>query len=259
MRNNTPRSNTKQPTKEELENALLRSSGTQGRAKLEQYFLEIVRTQEFQDAVRELRSCYDIPEIGFNTEERIYPPAAWKHRRAGAKIQMIGQEIDKLSEEYGLTPMYWGNVIEGLVFYNDTSLTADFGGDLCVLADLQEQANEPFSKKDQTTNNENFPIAIRISPFASQRDIIDFVKKNELFISNQQARYKRNMKDLKIGKVRRKDGHKQKRNDFIYEHKHLPRKEIAGLLGKKFGMNGVLDYAHISKIISSERQKREGA
>ena len=45
------------------------------------------------------------------------------------------------------------------------------------------------------------------------------------------------------------------RNDLIYKNRHLPRKEIMQMVSKKFGK--ILDYGHISKIISLEKKRRE--
>ena len=98
-----------------------------------------------------------------------------------------------------------------------------------------------------------FPVRVDISPYASKRDILDFIRKNYDRIKEIQDKHK--IKVIKIGKIRSRKPHIQKRNDFIYKHRHLPRREIMRLVSKKF--NEVLDYGHIGKIISLEKKRRK--
>lgn len=127
---------------------------------------------------------------------------------------------------------------------------------LFVVSDVVGEKEEPFGELVQQSDDMAFPIAIRISPYATQRDLIDFVKSEAIWkneIQFLQDKYR--SKDIKIGKIKSKNEKIQKRNDFIYEHKDLPRKEIMSMANRKFGIN--IDYGHIGKIISLENKKRK--
>ena len=70
-------------------------------------------------------------------------------------------------------------------------------------------------------------------------------------------RHRKGGTGLKIGGAKTKKQRIRERNDFIYEHKHLPRKEIMHLLSEKYGPENTLDYAYIGKIISIENKRRK--
>lgn len=100
-----------------------------------------------------------------------------------------------------------------------------------------------------------YPIAIRIHPDASQRVIVDFIKKNWSYITSLQDKYaEKNSASVKFGKTKR-DERIAERNKFIYDHRHLPAKEISSLLNEKDYPD--IDQGGILKIKSLEKKKRE--
>ncbi|MDP2855538.1 MAG: hypothetical protein Q8N90_00225, partial [bacterium] len=92
-------------------------------------------------------------------------------------------------------------------------------------------------------------------PYASERDIIDFVRLN--YKSNikpiQESYATRNK--LKIGSFRKRKHSVEERDDFIYRNKHLSQLKIKALVKERFGIT--LDYPYIGKIISRERKNRQ--
>ena len=56
-----------------------------------------------------------------------------------------------------------------------------------------------------------------------------------------------------LGKTKKKKN--RERNDYIYENRHLPRKEIVHLVAEVYGV--VLEEGLVGKIISLEKAKRE--
>jgi len=233
------------------------SKDTQGRTKLYNYFVEITKTEPFIKKIKDLRKRYDIPEDGFNTKEMIFPPEEWEHRFSGTQ-KKLKSEIYGMCKEYGLHFLSWSSEIESILFYNDgPHLVTDEGFDVCMFSDLRNEVEEPFGKKIQDDDNLLFPLAVRISLFASQRDIIDFVRKNFFLIKGQQEYYLKEMKDFRIGRVKTKKEKVQKRNDFIYQNRHLPRRNIMELLTDKYGADNTLDVGYIGKIISLERKRRK--
>ena len=100
-----------------------------------------------------------------------------------------------------------------------------------------------------------FPVDIRISPYASERDILDYIKKMySFFIKPIQERYK---EKTNLGKVKNKKEIIQLRNDLIYKNRHLKLKEIMALIGEEFGNSAIIDCGYIGKIISLEKKKRK--
>lgn len=100
-----------------------------------------------------------------------------------------------------------------------------------------------------------YPITIRISSDASQRDVIDFLKDNSKMFDAIKARYDddNDRPTVRNGKKKINED-KHTRDEFIYENRSLSRKKIANLLAKK---NIFLDIGSIGKIISLQKQKRE--
>jgi hypothetical protein len=97
---------------------------------------------------------------------------------------------------------------------------------------------------------ENHPVAIYINPKVSQRQIQDFIAKNWKSII---AYRDKNSSTI----LRKKSSAKQLRNDFIYNHKDLPRKKIMKMVNDKFTQLEPVEYANVGKIISLERKRRE--
>lgn len=267
---------------QEYKELLYRYSQSGGSQKLWNYFVEISRTDKFQKNISLLKKKYEIPEMGFplvkNTDlgKRIndpgycyrllketqkievcidgylIPPNAWKLKNTDQE-SAFDVDVMNLCSQNCLHWVYWQDVIKFLVFHNTLHRIPEGGFDLCMISDLREEKEDPFSEIVQGADNDAYPIAIRVSPYASQRDILDYVKKvYKPQIEPVQARYKNN--SVRIGRVKRKKENIQQRNDFIYNNRELPRKEIMRLVSKKF--NELLDYGLIGKIISIEKERR---
>ena len=239
---------------EEFTRAAELEQNTQARKKLRSYFLEISRTEWFENKIIEFRKKYGVPEGGYVADgQSIMPPEQLPDRWNAAKA--IGVDVEKICEKYSLHSIDWSDDIESYLFYNKFFNVYDFNTkNLIYLADLAEEKIDPFEESTQAQDNKYFPIALRISPYATERDILDFVKKTyTTMILPALKQYRKS--DVKIGRVKSKDEKIAKRNKFIYEHKHLPRKQIMRLLHDKFGI--ILDYGHIGKIISLEIKKRK--
>ena len=85
-----------------------------------------------------------------------------------------------------------------------------------------------------------YPIHIGISPLASERDVLDFVKKRWPVIRDCLDIYQE--KPLLIRKKR-----KAPRDEFIWEHKDIPSKKLADMVCEEFP-GEVLTYADINAI-----------
>jgi len=100
---------------------------------------------------------------------------------------------------------------------------------------------------------ESYPIAIFITPYATQRDILDYVKKQyTTHIKPVQDKYTE--KGVEIGKKRGENYHTSERDSFICKNNHLPSSKIASMVREKYG--DMLEYSHINKIIKRKCPRR---
>jgi len=107
----------------------------------------------------------------------------------------------------------------------------------------------------QRSITELFPIALRIHPEASQRDILDFIKKHWTFIKILQEQQKDKNPKILYARTKTNQAIKQ-RNDLIYKLHNAGKttKEIRKELAKN---QYFLDDGHILKIISLRKRKPE--
>jgi len=127
--------------------------------------------------------------------------------------------------------------------------------DVCQLYDVVDEFlnpnfpldfNLPPSKNpEKRAQFNNYPLHIGISKYASQRDIVDFVKKHWEDIESYFANKPR------IPRIKPME----ERNELIWTNKDLPVKDVLKLLEKKYPDN-TLTYTDISKIIYDEKKLR---
>lgn len=256
----------------------LKKRCTQGFNKLKNYYRELIGSEFLQKRCNFIRMMSDLPDYGYSSEipdgacdwvDTLFIPKQWSKKHDEKDFNLLWIRIEQLCDELGLYDEEWKIIINNYLFYNKLPNPDCFDFelfDLCKITDEIQTSKEleAFTKikkhKDYLITlllaiergYKHFPITVGISPYASERDIIDFIKKNYDKIKSIQDKYKN--KDIWIGKIRNKKPKIIERNKFIYKHKNLPLKKIMKLVRERFGE--VLDYGHIGKIISLERQRR---
>ena len=249
-----------QNNEEKILKEIMKGLDTQGYKKLWSYFFEVMRTEKFQKKIKSLRIDFDIPEKCFELQNN-FPPKNWKYRLDNPAWN---KRIETICAEYDLHFSYWSNVIENYAFYNDLSLIFNSSYDLCFFIDVNNDLKKldldekRMAIKIKKSDDHHFPFAIRISPYASERDIIDFIKKNfTTLIEPNQKRYFENnsIKKVPIGKTKKKKFSIQERNDFLYKNQNLPKKDLMKIISEKYPP--AIDYAYITNIISKENKKRK--
>jgi len=252
----------------------LKKRNSQGFLKLKEYFEEIIKSEKFQQKIQELRNKYSIPRNGFALNKKEYKkysifsiPDEWMYKNNLTKLNELGEEVSKLVEEYDLYELEWYLVFWHYLIYNKilildqnySSFLLSFNFDLCLVRDelgwnkvLQDHLD--IAKEIIDEELKKFPIAIKISPYATERDILDFIKKNFNQIKSFQKRYQK--PNIKIGKFRQKNELIQKRNEFIWKHRNLSIKKIMYLVNEKF-KGKTLGYADIEKILILEHKRRK--
>lgn len=226
----------------------------QGHQKILNYFREIIDRQDFQEFLKKAKHKYKIPQAGFvdSAELYIFPPKEWELKNDEIMIKKLENEIEKICKKYHLHSLD-DSTVKTYLFYNKIDFPVPEMSNLCLVADLVRSKREPLSRKIDESDDLLFPIAIRVSPYASERDIIDYIRTTyKGAISRLQKRYQTN--GVTIGKFKKRKANIMERNDFIYRNRDLSSNEIAGLLAKQ----GIfIDVGHILKIISLEKKRRE--
>lgn len=177
-----------------------------------------------------------------------------------------------------LNNFYFREVLRAYVFYNQflfedvrASMPIDLRlKNLCNLGDARESLEERLGIEGRDDfdpelaeiyiNSQReltavFPITLGIHPEASQRDVLDFIKKNWDFIKIMQERRKH--KSTKVLHSRTKINEQIKQRNKLINELHFngkSTKEIRNELAKR---KQFLDDGHILKIISLEKKKHE--
>lgn len=193
----------------------LRNRRTKGFIKLNNYFEDVLRRNVFQDRIKVLKKQY-------------------------RKQEIPQEEIKKLCDEYELKdPVWWDIVLEYINtgHYDREENIYAYSYDLL---DIEEVLDEEY------------PVILKISPYANIKDIVSYINKNSKLIKRYQETHKK--PEINIGKARTKSVSNLARSDLVYENRHLPLKEIRKILLKN-GYN--LDDGHIGKLLSIENKKRK--
>jgi hypothetical protein len=235
------------------EKAIESYTASKGAQKMWNYFLDVIKKDYFIKVVDELKTKYNIPKSGFEAANESYhfPPNNFKQER-----ELRREIIERICKKYELHYFDYSEVILSYIYYNILRPVYEFGScGLFLVSDVVAEIDDPFGELVQQSDNASYPIAIRISPYASQRDLIDFIKNKGIWqnqIEPLQKRYRQS--NIKIGKIKTRKRKIQERNDFIYDQRQKPLKEIRSILAKQ---KIFLDDGHISKIISLERNRRK--
>lgn len=239
------------------------------------YFQEVIRRNGFKRAVLELRNKFRIPPNGFEskivkgtetivkikyrnrTEEITYfidytiPDDKW--RLTNTEWQELETELHKLSLDLGFPYYYWAPTLRVFLFFSIVQEPDEGRAELAIVVNplTHSSIEDIFLDADIAS----YPITIHINPYASERDLVDFIKKKYLSeIKPTQEIFRK--ENIKIGKVRAKNQLIQQRNDFIYQNRHLARKNLINLVNSKFPHNSI-DQGGVGKIISREKGKRQ--
>jgi hypothetical protein len=238
---------------------------TSSKKKLWSYLADLTKHSAFRKDLKDFRKKFCIDEKGYEKPIYIkmpvnghkvltYPNHVEVESQEGYRIELI-----KFARKYKLGPL-WEDVLECYIFYNKFIINTM--GSMIDVEDVCNYFYGPymdFNEKDVLTDyitqkSQDFPVAIFLNPYVSQRDIIDYVKKTfKLEIEPLLKSYRED--NVGLGKVRQKNSRVAKRNDFIYKNKNKPKKEITNLVSEKFG--DILDYTYIARIIKEEERLRK--
>jgi hypothetical protein len=235
---------------------------SQSHKKSLEYFYEVSAKQDFNDAVWEMRAKYMPDRVakegGSDSGEQeklsFYPLPLQGEAFLYEKTEQIEKEIQqKFLNKYALNNSFayaiWYYIFHDLDF---TTYLEDENFDLCKVEDLKQKPKTGYSKTHKDNELAAYPLAIKISPYASERVIRDFISREfKQSIHPLQLKY-RNAK-IKLGKMRARNPAVTSRNRLIWSLRDKPRKEIMKIVHQKTGE--LLDEGAINKIISNMRQE----
>lgn len=255
---------------------------TQGHIKMMRYIDDLVRTKDFQTAIKRLRKYgrYNVMPEGMYDDWT--PEEQKKHDAINDELSSILDSYEllrkrckrvladkaalcqqKIAYDFGLDA-YLQNLARALVEKDKKKIEfwKDYIGDdadMCIPVAAYEDEMSPPNKGDEIIYLSPrrqlsliaYPVAIRIHPKAAKRDVLDYIEKRWPWIKALLR-----LKEDKPLKIRRRK-HSQELLDFIWEHRFIPAKELKKKLDEKFPHNGIV-YYEIYKIISLEKARRVG-
>lgn len=223
------------------------------------YIRDLVETDSVREFIVKTRNKYDIPPSGFLIESETWtnPPKEWVHyenNNVFAEIQKIMREF---CLQHHLLPRDWASVFEEFLFYNKFHISLEPNSyNLCFVSDLKSRID---STGRQTAEEDisTYPIAIHISPYASKRNILDYVEK---YYMTEINRLQRQYRDpvVGIGRHRTKKASIRNRNRFLYNNQRMNRKQLVRIVNQRYPEASV-DEGSVGKIISIERKRRKEA
>ncbi len=220
------------------------------------YFLYLAKTDDFIEVISKLRMKYRIPPQGYSLPGVHFgKPDEWRSITDPLAERKFDKEIRKICSKFGLHFVPWEDNVLHYVFYNEIFqfLNEAHSRVLCIHEDTWCLKDEPFPEDMREADDKFYPWSIRYSPYASERDIIDFVRRTyKREIKPAQEHYIEKNHLPNIARFRKRTA--QERDDFIYQNRNLTQKKIRVLVKEKFNVS--LDYPYIGKIISRERKRR---
>lgn len=218
-------------------------------------FYDSTKKKAFQEFISNLRGKYKIPQTGFtiNGDTWSTPPKEWVYEMWDAEHKEIQGAIKEFCKSQQIPSKDWEFTIEQYLFFNQMFISPEPNShNMCYITDMstkQDSVGQELND-DLTTA---YPVGLLISPYASQRDILAYVKSiYSTEIAPLQKKYKK--EGSLIGKSRGKMAIIRKRNELIWKNRELPLKEIMEVVKKECGLD--VDIGSIGKILSLERKAR---
>ncbi len=158
----------------------------QSQRKAVQYFYEVSNKQDFINTVEEIRIKYLQRDLKYNYENddveesfKFFPiEMQLEEFLTDEQVKEIEKEIEeKILKKYGLNNSFahaiWYSIFHD--FDPDIFLDDDVNAGLCKIEDFKEKKKYTPSEVGVENELATYPLAIKVSPYASMRDIRDFV------------------------------------------------------------------------------------
>jgi len=243
---------------------------TQDYQKALEYFKEVCIQDSFKEAVLEIQRKYfpdkdqwvldfdDKLVVDFDALDNFPNPFEIESFQSPEMKQDTLSLLKRFELPLGFYVPIWYYVFYGLElsYYFEVDKTLDFGQSLGLIKafELPQKLPTKDTRLYQAQEDLIYPLAIKFSPYVTKRDLLDYVDKQfDKTIKPLQEKYI-NPKS-KMGKFKSKDSEIAARNEYIYELRDNPRKEIARIIKEVW--NEYYDVGTIGKIISIEEKRRK--
>ncbi len=247
-----------------------------------------IESPNFQKKLASLRRKYVIPSSGFpgyKTQDvsiisAFYSPIKWIHASNRTQKRNFNRDLRKTTEPFELgMDDFWTSLFRVYAFHNiidrkmfSINVTKNYLmgiKDICSIQKIHEDLRDFLEFGDNTylanllRLSETHPVAIFLSPAASQREVREIIAKKwpviemakllayDVDYNSLQRRTYGSSLSLKKIKVRTT----RKRDALIYSKRERPRREIAHFVQKKFGGSPLSDQ-YINLIISREKKRQ---
>lgn len=246
----------------------------QSKKKLLNSLDHFVDSDYFQDGVLELRKKLKISKNGHKITKDVREafemyafPVEFGISLDSQEYQDIIKDLAKITDKFPIRDRSLELFFFAYLFYNEEIyeiLDGIIGTDLCGIVDMETYYEDTYSfLSDEETGAEiaqdllkeefrDYPVAIKLNPNVSQRDLIDYIETNWRHINRKLSHYK--IKESKLNKTKARDSVVKERNDFIYKRRNMPVEDLCKMVNEKFHKD--FGYQDIYKLISEERKRR---
>jgi hypothetical protein len=230
---------------DDIEKAILKAGrgkqkSSQDFNKMWNYVLELIKSEEFKK---------EIKNIGTGLAKKI----SIRIDGRDSALSFIPDAL-YLCKKYNLH-VFWSEFLTEYILTGKINKPSDELKEmgLCDVVCINE-LGMVMSDQGNMFDFNNFPIAIRISPYTTQRDLIDFIKKN---FKTQIEPIKKlfTNKKSRVGKIRSKDENLEKAKEYILNNQNKTRQKLSKEIKEKFGITK--QYYEISILLNQEKKKRK--
>lgn len=231
---------------------------SKGKSKIDQkaisFVQELFTYKGFGKMVRRIRYETSIPRRGFDIalfDKLVLQDIHPRFPSKAFKRTLYIQNVKGLLALYGLS-FDWFEFISDYILFNYIG-DVSYNTSQIILLDLGNKNNNLAEHKKMLAGAAELnPVVFMIPPFASQREISDFIAQNSDNIKDIQKCYQTG--NRRIGKKKTNNPRIKERNHFIYLNRNLPKLELMRKVNEKFGV--ILDYTYLNKIIAAEAKKK---
>lgn len=210
---------------------------TRGANNFLAYFLDTINSANVRDKILKIKQRFKIPKGGFKQINLIAPPPELSQD----EVSEIEKEIKSICQSLDLSYDFWKGYLEDIIFYNNFPKDGNTGNtdSSCYF----EMPGVDVSDEDKSY----YPIAIRISPYASGNEIKDFLQSKIKLIKSFQSKMK------KRGSRRLKNNLKRDQKLFELKLSGKGYQEIIKLINREFRCE--IDVGYAAVIFSREKKK----
>lgn len=226
------------------------------------YVRKLLLSKKFRERIQEFRRLFSIPDNGYAKKDLVplqlpwgevvkVEPMLFSKQFSYEAFRLAGIQ---LCGEFGLDEAWFVTSIKPYILRGKPrfpSIRAPHG--FCVAYDLYARLTAKCEEYDLTReirydslveDTKHRPIAILISPYASGRDVVEFIKKSyRQKIEPCQLQYRRH--NISLGRNRIRVNENMAIYELILAHPKLPRKTVQQMIKKRAGKTVSLKYISV--------------